>query len=189
MTAPTGSPEPVRPQIRLVVRANRFLCISVAAIGLPSTFVLIMFDPGGINSTADDLTRAAGFASFNLAFWCLVLLFRRWYFTFDARNRAVTASGRWKARGTYPSRRFDRIEYSVYDARIYEVRADGKRRRLPVRRWLADQQDWRALVDLLLAAKQPAPTSRSPQAPAAKALRTAPLDPRGPALPPDGAGP
>lgn len=136
-----------------MVRANRLRCWSIAIIGLALTFVLVMFDLGGVNSTADDLTRGAGIASMNLALWCLVLLFRRWYFTFDARSRVVTASGRWKARGTYPSRRFDRIEYSVYDARIYEVRADGKRRRLPVRRWFADRRDWEALVDALLKAE------------------------------------
>jgi hypothetical protein len=69
MTAPTGSPESVRPQIRFVVRANRLRCWSIAIIGLPLTFVLIMLDPGGVNSTADDLTRAAGFASMGLAHW------------------------------------------------------------------------------------------------------------------------
>ncbi|MCD0444758.1 hypothetical protein LO763_14145 [Glycomyces sp. A-F 0318] len=132
------------------VRANRFRCLSIAITGLILSAGLILFDPEDVDSAAEDLSRAGGILCLNLAIYCLTPLLRRWYFTYDLRSRTVTASGRWRSRGVYPWRGFDRIEYSVYDAGVYEVAASGKRRRLPVVRWFADRKDWANLADILL---------------------------------------
>ena len=52
---------------------------------------------------------------------------------------------------------------AVYDGRVYEIRTDGKRRKLLFVRWVADQRDWRVLVDLLLAPEARTPPSRPSQ--------------------------
>lgn len=51
----------------------------------------------------------------------------------------------------YPSRGFDRVEYSVYDARIHQVRADGTRRLITIPRWLLNRHDWQVFVNAMLA--------------------------------------
>ena len=132
------------------VRANRLRCLSIAIISLLLSAGLIMFDPEDVDSAAEDLSRSGGILFLNLAIWCLMPLLRRWYFTYDPRSRTVTASGRWKSKRVYPWRGSDRLEYSVYDAKIYEVAESGKRRRLPISRWFADRRDWEAFVDQLL---------------------------------------
>ena len=144
---------PSRPRWRgwvITVRPNRLRCALIAFIGLPLSLGLILFDPESGDRQTDDLWRTGGTLLLGLTVGCLPILFRRWYFTFDARIRRVTVSGRWDA-NVYPRNNFERIEYSVYDARIYVVKAGGKRRRLPVRRWFANPRDWEVFVDRILA--------------------------------------
>jgi hypothetical protein len=70
-------------------------------------------------------------------------------FLFDVQRRRILDPRSRKDR--YPYRRFERLEYSVYDARIYQVARDGARRKLPFKRFWANREDWKTLVDLLLA--------------------------------------
>ncbi|PRY61179.1 hypothetical protein [Glycomyces artemisiae] len=46
----------------------------------------------------------------------------------------------------FPSRGYERLEYSVYWGCLFEVRADGKRRRV-ARGWARDQDSWKVFVD------------------------------------------
>lgn len=86
-----------------------------------------------------------------LAGGSIALLLRTTYLTYDPRSRTIRGPSRWRNRTTYPRKGYDRLEYSVYDGRVYEIRTDGKRRKLLFVRWVADRRDWRDLVDLLLA--------------------------------------
>lgn len=149
MTA-ESAPEPVRRRTRVVVRVNRRRCLSIVIVGIPLSVALILLDPASGDRAVDDLWRAAGILIGAFAFQFLDRLFRHWYFTFDAESRKLTARGRWGSERTYPRHGFDRIEYSTYDAGIYEVAANGKRRRLPVRRWFADRRDWKTFADTVL---------------------------------------
>jgi len=46
----------------------------------------------------------------------------------------------------FPSKGYERLEYSVYWGCLFEVRADGKRRRV-ARGWARDQDSWKVFVD------------------------------------------
>ncbi|MQM25143.1 hypothetical protein [Glycomyces albidus] len=78
----------------------------------------------------------------------IILLSQRRMFFFDAQRRRVIDPR--SRRDRYPSRGFERLEYSVYDGRIYQVARDGARKKLPFKRFWANREDWRTLVDLLL---------------------------------------
>ncbi|MEU6249318.1 hypothetical protein [Glycomyces sp. NPDC047010] len=59
----------------------------------------------------------------------------------------------------FPSAGYERLEYSVYWGCLFEVRADGKRRRV-ARGWARDQDTWKAFVDRFLEDLRPvAPAS------------------------------
>jgi hypothetical protein len=146
--------EPVRTVLR--VRTNRRRHGWTAIIGLPTAFVLPSLVPPGLDPTAQFLTGLLIGVPGGLAAGSIALLLRRVYLTYDARERTIRGPGYWRNNTTYPRAGYDRLEYSPYDARIYEVRADGKRRRLILRRWVANPQDWKALVDLLLTPQHPA---------------------------------
>lgn len=81
---------------------------------------------------------------------CATTLLRKGYLRFHPVSRTLMGPSRWVSWTAYPKAKSNRLEYSVYDARIYEVQPDGKRCRLPIHRKHADQRDWEALVDLLL---------------------------------------
>ncbi|HEX2143873.1 MAG TPA: hypothetical protein VHG10_05105 [Glycomyces sp.] len=78
----------------------------------------------------------------------IVLLVRKKYLVYDIRHRTIVVPQR---RRQYPRFGFNRLEYSVYDARIYQVGNDGKRRKIAGRSPFLDRQDWEALVDILVA--------------------------------------
>lgn len=131
---------------------NRRRCLWVAAVGFPLYFGFIVLDPvGRPDHLSEVLFLMAAVASGAPAIFALGLLLKGPHLRYYSESRRVIGPKRWGQRTEYPRSGFDRIEYSVYDARIYEIRSNGKRRRLPVMRWFADRRDWAALVDLLIA--------------------------------------
>ncbi|MEU5156501.1 hypothetical protein [Glycomyces sp. NPDC021274] len=78
----------------------------------------------------------------------LVSSLRRRHLTYDSQTRTVTARDRiWGLWREYPCEGFDRLEYEAGTGRLYQVRADGKRRRVPVDRHEAVRAEWRAFID------------------------------------------
>jgi len=73
-------------------------------------------------------------------------LWQRPYFTYRSPDR-ITAKNHWGREHAYPREGFIRLEYSPVLGEVHQVRADGKRRRLPVRRHVADPRDWETFVN------------------------------------------
>lgn len=131
----------------LTVRPNRRRCLWVAAVGIPPSLVVGAWLPA--IQPPHHLLVLTFAALFGFGSWGAVLLFRKRYLAFDHSTGRLWGS-RYYGRAQYPRAGFDRLEYCIYDARIYEVSADGKRRRVPDTCWWANREDWRALADALL---------------------------------------
>ncbi|WP_205324180.1 hypothetical protein [Glycomyces sp. YM15] len=159
-----GSADPAPPpnlHKPIAVRSNRRRCLWVTAVGLPLCFLFILVDPESPDDVlAEWLLLVASLTAFIPGVpGTVLLLSSHRYLVFDPVSRRLTAGpGNWRQRSIHPRRGFDRIEYSVYDARIYQIRTDGSRRRIAIPRWYLDKQDWRAFVDALT---EPRPTSVS----------------------------
>ncbi|SDL37742.1 hypothetical protein SAMN05216298_3690 [Glycomyces sambucus] len=147
----------------LTIRTDRLRCALIAAVGIPLGIALILLDPVAERDPVEMLLSLAGGMSLGWGSGALGLLFRE-PLRFDVRSRRlhVPRSSNWRFTDVYPSPGFDRIEYSPYNARIYQVRADGRRRRLPVFRQYTNRRDWAALADLLLEHSGGAPAQTSP---------------------------
>jgi hypothetical protein len=145
----------------LRVRMNRRRHLLTIAISLPMTCLLspLFVSQNEIDGLAGFILGLVYGVPAGLAGGSIALLLRSTYLTYDASTRTLRGPSHWRINTNYPRAGYDRVEYSPYDARLYEVRADGKRRRLFFRRWVANQQDWRVLVDLLLAER---PARRQP---------------------------
>jgi hypothetical protein len=79
----------------------------------------------------------------------VLLLIRKRFLVYDLRSRVIVGP---PVRGkNSPRIGFDRLEYSVYDATIYWVDDDGRRRKAMRRSPFADQQEWAVVVDLVIA--------------------------------------
>ncbi|MEU6249319.1 hypothetical protein [Glycomyces sp. NPDC047010] len=64
---------------------------------------------------------------------------------YDPQTRSV-----FRGSGSgFPRRKFERLEYSIYSGRLYQVRADG-RRRVIAAWWGFVPEDWRQFADRLL---------------------------------------
>ena len=128
----------VRPRrLRLIVIAVVAFAAAVA-IGYSTPFPL-----GHLNILLQSMLIAT-------AVMCGGYAMSKNYLSFDPRTGVIRGPGVWQWSTDYPRRGFDRIEYSVYDARIHEVALSGKRRRIPVSWRFADRRDWEAFVDQLL---------------------------------------
>lgn len=138
---------------------NRRRHLWTAVVCLPLACVLPWFFPNDLDPTNQFLSGLLLGVPSGLAGGSIALLMRKAYLTYDVQTRTLRGPSRWRNLTSYPRRGYDRLEFSPYDARIYEVRTDGKRRRLMFRRWVADQGDWRALVDLLLTQQNARATS------------------------------
>jgi hypothetical protein len=79
----------------------------------------------------------------------VLLLVRRRFLIYDLRYRVIIGPPVSGKRS--PRIGFDRLEYSVYDATVYRVDDDGKRRKIIRRSPFANRQEWEVLVDLLIA--------------------------------------
>jgi len=78
----------------------------------------------------------------------LLSFIRRRVLTYDPQTRSVEARDRmWGLWQDFPSEGFDRLEYEAGTGRLYEVRTDGRRRRVPVNRGEAIGTEWRAFVE------------------------------------------
>jgi len=146
---PLGDGRPDHAVLR--VRTNRHRHLWTIAICFPLACVLAWLIPDRTDPVNQLISGFILGIPGGLAGGSLALLFRKDYLTYDLRSRTIRGPSLWRNRTNYPRRGYERIEYSVYDGRIYEVREDGKRRRLIITRWVADQRDWRVLVDLLIA--------------------------------------
>jgi hypothetical protein len=153
MALPPSGPIPGSAPSRTVldVRVNRLRCLWVAAVGFPLYIAFILLDPVGSDRLSEALFSMASVAGGVPAMIALGLLLNGPHLRYYSESGIVIGPERWGRRTEYPRSGFDRIEYSVYDSRIYEIRPNGKRRRLPVSRWFVRRRDWEALVDLLIA--------------------------------------
>jgi hypothetical protein len=154
MSLESGASNPAdpKPRKRVAVRSNRRRCSWVAAVGLPLWILFILIDPESPNDDlAEWLLMAASLAAFYPGVQAAAVLFSSHrYLVFDPATRKLTTGpGNWRQRSVFPRRGFDRIEYSIYNAQIYQVRAIGRRRRILIPRWLLNRQDWRDFVDAL----------------------------------------
>jgi len=73
------------------------------------------------------------------------------FLTFDPEKGRVVIRPGTNRHAVFPSKDFERVEYSIYDARAYEVRSNGDRKRLPIPRWYMNRADWGAFADALIA--------------------------------------
>jgi CRISPR/Cas system-associated endoribonuclease Cas2 len=146
----------------LEVRMNRCRPLWAIIICLPLSCAVGFLLPGSDDPVIQAIGGMVLGVPAGLAGGSIALLMRNTYLTYDPRSRTIRGPSRWRLRMTYPRTGYERIEYSVYDGRIYEVRADGKRRKLMFTRWIADQRDWRALVDLMLEPEVRSPAEPTP---------------------------
>jgi hypothetical protein len=87
----------------------------------------------------------------------IMSLFRKAFLVYDVQRG--TLLGPHGRKRWYPGDGYLRLEYSVYDARIYEVAPDGRRRKVIGSSVFADRQDWEALVDVLIAQQDTQPST------------------------------
>ena len=142
--------EPVRPVLQ--VRTNRRRFLLTAAVSFPVTCALPwLVGPYDVDETAKFIIGVISGLPAGLAGGSIALALRRVYLTYDAGDRTIRGPSARRNNVIYPRVGYDRLEYSPSDRRIYEVSAEGARRRLMFRRWVADPRDWEALVDLMIA--------------------------------------
>lgn len=68
--------------------------------------------------------------------------------SYDSSTRTIRARDQWWGRWqTYPHGRFTHLEYSAETGDFHQVRADGRRRRVPVSRGEATREEWQRLVE------------------------------------------
>lgn len=67
--------------------------------------------------------------------------------TYDSQTRTIRARDLWGLRRTYPRKGFDRLEFAAESGRIFQVRPDGNRRRVPVGPGRANGTEWRRFID------------------------------------------
>lgn len=74
--------------------------------------------------------------------------FRKRLLPYNSANRTIRAWSFWRSGWwVYPCERFNHLEYSPERNRIYEVRTNGSRAKLPVRRRQAVEADWQAFIE------------------------------------------
>lgn len=149
----------------LNVRMNRRRPLWAIVVCLPLFFTVAFLLPGSDDFVVQFIGGMVLGVPAGLVGGSIALLMRNTYLTYDPRSRTIRGPSRWRARMTYPRKGYERLEYSVYDGRIYEVRADGGRRKLMFTRWIADQHDWRVLIDLMLAPEVRTPAEPTPPSP------------------------
>jgi hypothetical protein len=151
MTTPTDSQgaSGIEARPMLVVRPNRQRCFWVAALCVPQFLVHVLLLSELPPTHDSKLLQLVSAGAFGFGYWGAMHLFRKRYLAFDHSTGTLWGSHHY-GRARYPRPGFDRLEYCVYDARIYEVATDGKRRRVPDTSWWVNREDWRALADTLL---------------------------------------
>jgi YD repeat-containing protein len=72
----------------------------------------------------------------------------RHLFTYDPRDRTIRARDRWWGRWrVHPRKGFERLQYDARSRRVYEVRPDGRRHRIPIDSGYANRRDWQAFIE------------------------------------------
>ncbi|GAA2267235.1 hypothetical protein GCM10009853_020620 [Glycomyces scopariae] len=137
-----GEPSDLRaPVVKVGIRWRFFSGFLLA--GLVTEVFALWPRRGDFDSVGSLHLAAAGY----FLFGALPLLLRP-VLTYKEGRVSVKSLGR-PAR-EYPSPGFERLEFSVYTGCLYEVRADGKRRKI-ARGWARDLDSWKVFVDRFLA--------------------------------------
>lgn len=76
-----------------------------------------------------------------------VIFFVRTYFTYSAASRTLEVAAPIGARRSFQASGGDRLV--VEGNRIVLVRQDGKRKKLPVARWMSRRREWDAVVEAI----------------------------------------
>ncbi|WP_157974864.1 hypothetical protein [Glycomyces dulcitolivorans] len=148
---------PFRPsgsESEIQVRVNLLRAGSVAAIGLGLGFVFVVLDPGQPGFWFEFLYGIATATCVLSGIDAAKPLWFRRFLTFDPGKGRVILRPGTKRLTVFPSSGFERIEYSIYDARVYEVRANGERRQLPIPRGYMNRTDWQKFADAMIAHRQ-----------------------------------
>ncbi|WP_112135064.1 hypothetical protein [Glycomyces dulcitolivorans] len=162
----------------ITVRSKRRLLKRAAAISwslVPVTFALSFYLIIALGIESRPLMFALEFPPLFVAAFCTVFLAQKNFFTYDVRQRrfgqAAWATRRW--------RNGDRLEYSIYLARLERVRASGKQRGLARNGYLVDQDSWTEFVAVFLAhqAEQASGSENSDTAPEIQPPTAAPVEP------------
>jgi hypothetical protein len=83
------------------------------------------------------------------AVWSLMSLVQKTALAYDIHRGTLLVPR--SRRRVHPGDGYLRLEYSAYDARIYEVARDGRRHKVAGAPAFANRRDWEALVDVLTA--------------------------------------
>ncbi|MBO3733820.1 hypothetical protein [Glycomyces niveus] len=88
--------------------------------------------------------------------WSRLLVYHPQSKTVEARDRVW---GFWQV---YPREGFGRLEFDAETGRLFEVRANGERRRVPVHRGEAKRDEWCTFIEQFERDHQPADPDEAP---------------------------
>ncbi|WP_335989811.1 hypothetical protein [Glycomyces sp. MUSA5-2] len=146
----TGDSIPRTPS-RVRVQVNPWRAVSVVVGGFGLAILFFAADPSEPGFAWELLyATIAGLALLTSMDVVNHLAFRP-FLTFDPEKGRVVIRPGTNRHAVFPSKDFERVEYSIYDARAYEVRSNGERKRLPIPRWYMNRADWGAFADALIA--------------------------------------
>ncbi|MCD0444757.1 hypothetical protein LO763_14140 [Glycomyces sp. A-F 0318] len=154
-----SAPQPgLGPAVRVGVRWRFFGAVLLAGLALVAFNVAIWADAERSGADYDFFglltVMAGGYVLFGvLPIVCNPVL------AYESGSDRVSVKTRGLPARGFPRPGFERLEHSVYDGVLYEVRADGKRRRV-ARGWARDQAAWKTFVDRFMR-DQAAAESRS----------------------------
>jgi hypothetical protein len=132
------------------VRVNLWKAGTAAVVWLGAAFACFTVVVGASGFLTEVLFGAVGGALLMFGIDAAELLWFKRFLKFEPEAGRITLRPGTNRLAAYPSKGFERVEYSLADGRIYEVRADGRHRRLPVRRRYMNRTDWEALVGVLI---------------------------------------
>lgn len=147
--APAASPVESDPAVKVGVRWRFFGVVMLGGLVLTAFNVAIWADAERSEANFDPFGPLALMAACYVLFGAIPLILRP-VLTFKAGQVSVRTLGLVTRK--FPRRGFERLEYSVYNGILYEVRGDGKRRRIATG-WARDQVAWKTFVDRLLDSK------------------------------------
>lgn len=140
---PTASP--AAPAVKVGVRWRFFVVVLLVGLAATAAHLSLLTDAAyrgvDFDSFGPLALAAAGYVLFGvLPLICNPVL------AYESGSGLVSVKTRGLPTREFPRRGYERLEYSVYNGALYEVRADGRRRRVATGR-ARDQVEWKAFVD------------------------------------------
>lgn len=152
---PAASQEQPQSAIRVDVRRRFFAVILLIGIAcIAADFALIPDPPHSTTGLLGDNSSLLSVAGLAYAVFGAVPLLLDPKLTYELGTGRVTVKPRGLPAREFPRPGDDRLAYSIYNGALYDIRSNGKRRRIATG-WAREQVAWKTFVDRFLDERAP----------------------------------